>query len=70
MLPDGNRPLPAGRGCVSISVGGAPIDRVEWPVFGEQIDDLTIAASAMIFECGDPEPVTYIFILKPEASLA
>ena len=35
------RPQPAGRGCISISAGGAPGDRVEWPVFGEQIDDST-----------------------------
>ena len=37
------RPQPAGRGYVSIFAGGAPGDRVEWPVFGEQIDDLTAA---------------------------
>ena len=35
------RPQPAGRGYVSISAGGVPGDRVEWPVFGEEIDNLT-----------------------------
>ena len=35
------RPRAAGRGYVSISAGGVLGDRIEWPVFGEQIDDLT-----------------------------
>ena len=35
------RPQPAGQGYVSISAGGVLGDRIEWPVFGEQIDDLT-----------------------------
>jgi len=39
----GSRPQPDARGYVSISAGGAPDDRIEWPVFGEQIDDLTAA---------------------------
>ena len=37
------RPRAAGRGYVSISAGRVPGDRVERPVFGEQIDDLTAA---------------------------
>jgi len=37
----GTRPQPAGQGYVSISAGGVLGDRIEWPVFGEQIDDLT-----------------------------
>ena len=37
------RPQPAGQGYVSISAGGVPDDRVEWLVFGEQLDDLTAA---------------------------
>lgn len=32
----GSRPQPASWSYVSISAGGAPVDRVEWPVFGEQ----------------------------------
>ena len=36
-----SRPQPAGRGYVSISAGGMPGDRVERPVKGEQLDDLT-----------------------------
>jgi hypothetical protein len=36
-----NRPQPADQGYVSISAGGVAGDKVEWPVFGEQIDDLT-----------------------------
>ena len=41
MLSAYNRPQPAGQGYVSISAGGVLGDRIEWPVFGEQIDDLT-----------------------------
>lgn len=35
------RPQPAGRSYVSISAVGAPGDRVEWLVFGDQINILT-----------------------------
>ena len=38
-----NRPQPAGQSYVSISAGGAPGNRVEWPVFGGQVDDPTAA---------------------------
>ncbi|MBP6747557.1 hypothetical protein KA344_20175 [bacterium] len=37
------RPQPAGQRYVSISAGGAPGNRVEWPVFGGQVDDPTAA---------------------------
>jgi hypothetical protein len=37
------RPQAAGQGYVSIFAAGALSDRVEWPVFGKQIDDLTAA---------------------------
>ena len=35
------RPEAVGRGYVSISADGAPVDRVEWPVFGEQLSTLS-----------------------------
>lgn len=41
MLYAYNRPQPAGQGYISIFADGAPGDRVEWPVFGEEINDLT-----------------------------
>ena len=57
-----SRPQPAGRGYVSIFAGGAPGDRVEWPVFGEQIDDLTAATrpQPVVAASKDPNPQTAV----------
>jgi hypothetical protein len=49
------RPQPAGQGYVSISAGGVPGDRVEWPVFGEQIDDLTAATRPILLKNSKPD---------------
>lgn len=58
-----SRPQPAGRGYVSISAGGAPGDRGECPVFGEQIVALT-ASSRPLVESGKGTPEGSVCLAK------
>jgi len=49
------RPQAVGRGYISISTGRTPGERIEWPLFGEQIDDLTATNRLR------PNPETLLF---------